>query len=95
MSASGKRSFTDGRNAPYRGSPTDPGLVVSPTHAFVFLGRTRCFDWIIISLVIKATPAFSKFGMEFVWRVEWDIINEEFGAAIAILALSPVPVLLC
>ncbi len=39
---------------------------------------------IIVSLVISAWPALSKFGLNFVWRVEWDIVNEEFGAAIAI-----------
>jgi phosphate transport system permease protein len=39
---------------------------------------------IIISLLIKAWPAFHKFGLQFIWRVEWDIVNEEFGAAIAI-----------
>ncbi len=39
---------------------------------------------IIFSLVINAWPALSKFGFQFVWRVEWDVVNEEFGAAIAI-----------
>ena len=39
---------------------------------------------IIISLILNAWPAFSKFGIGFVWRVEWDIVNQEFGAAIAI-----------
>jgi phosphate transport system permease protein len=39
---------------------------------------------IIISLLINAWPSLSKFGVQFVWRVEWDIVNEEFGAAIAI-----------
>lgn len=39
---------------------------------------------ILLSLVYTAWPAFKKFGLEFIWRVEWDIINEEFGAAIAI-----------
>ncbi len=39
---------------------------------------------ILISLFVAAWPAFKKFGVEFLWRVEWDIINEEFGAAIAI-----------
>jgi phosphate transport system permease protein len=34
--------------------------------------------------VATAWPAFKKFGIEFLWRIEWDIINEEFGAAIAI-----------
>jgi phosphate transport system permease protein len=40
---------------------------------------------IIISLFVNAWPAFQKFGFNFIWRVEWDIINEEFGAAIAIV----------
>lgn len=40
---------------------------------------------IIVSLFINALPTFKKFGFNFIWRVEWDIINEEFGAAIAIV----------
>ncbi|CAN1533908.1 PstC ABC-type phosphate transport system, permease component [Burkholderiaceae bacterium] len=39
---------------------------------------------ILVSLMISAWPAFKKFGIEFIWTVEWDIINEDFGAAIAI-----------
>lgn len=39
---------------------------------------------ILLSLVLNAWPAFQKFGIEFIWRIEWDIINEEFGALIAI-----------
>ncbi|NBX53802.1 MAG: phosphate ABC transporter permease subunit PstC [Betaproteobacteria bacterium] len=39
---------------------------------------------ILISLFINAWPALHKFGIGFIWRVEWDIVNEEFGAAIAI-----------
>jgi len=40
---------------------------------------------IIVSLFINAWPTFAKFGVKFLWYVEWDIINEEFGAAIAIV----------
>ena len=40
---------------------------------------------IIVSLFINAWPTFAKFGVRFLWYVEWDIINEEFGAAIAIV----------
>ena len=40
---------------------------------------------IIISLFINAWPTFQKFGLRFLWYVEWDIINSEFGAAIAIV----------
>ena len=39
---------------------------------------------IIVSLIVNAWPALTKFGFGFIWRVEWDIVNEEFGAAIAI-----------
>jgi phosphate transport system permease protein len=52
---------------------------------------------ILISLFVAAWPAFKKFGLEFIWRVEWDIINEEFGAAIAIfgtLASSAIALLI-
>ena len=40
---------------------------------------------IIVSLFIYAWPTFHKFGIQFIWHVEWDIINEDFGAAIAIV----------
>lgn len=40
---------------------------------------------IIVSLFINAWPTFQKFGLRFLWYVEWDIVNEEFGAAIAIV----------
>jgi phosphate transport system permease protein len=40
---------------------------------------------IIISLFINAWPTFQKFGLQFIWRVEWDVVNQEFGAAIAIV----------
>lgn len=40
---------------------------------------------IIASLAINAWPAFHKFGVGFVWRGEWDIVNSEFGAAYAIV----------
>ena len=40
---------------------------------------------IIVSLFINALPTFTKFGARFLWYVEWDIINEEFGAAISIV----------
>jgi phosphate transport system permease protein len=39
---------------------------------------------IIISLFVNAWPTFQKFGFNFLWRVEWDIVNSEFGAAIAV-----------
>jgi phosphate transport system permease protein len=40
---------------------------------------------IIVSLFVNAWPTFAKFGAHFLWYVEWDIINQEFGAAISIV----------
>jgi phosphate transport system permease protein len=40
---------------------------------------------IIASLLYNAWPTFAKFGAHFLWYVEWDIINDEFGAAISIV----------
>ncbi len=40
---------------------------------------------IIISLFVNAWPTFQKFGFHFLAHVEWDIVNEDFGAAIAIV----------
>ena len=40
---------------------------------------------IIISLFVNAWPTFQKFGFQFIWRIEWDIINQDFVAAIAIV----------
>lgn len=40
---------------------------------------------ILVSLFIYAWPTFAKFGAHFLWYVEWDINNEEFGAAISIV----------
>jgi phosphate transport system permease protein len=34
--------------------------------------------------MISAWPAFQKFGISFIWTEEWDIVNDNFGAAIAI-----------
>ncbi len=39
---------------------------------------------IIVSLTIQAWPALDAFGFGFLTKVEWDIINDDFGAAIAI-----------
>ncbi len=40
---------------------------------------------ILVSLLINAWPTFARFGAHFLWYVEWDVVNEEFGAAIAIV----------
>ena len=45
---------------------------------FVLLG-------IIISLIIAAIPAFREFGPGFITRIEWDPVNDQYGAMIAIV----------
>lgn len=40
---------------------------------------------IIVSLFLNAWPIFKTFGLKFLWTVEWDIVNEQYGAAIAIV----------
>jgi phosphate transport system permease protein len=39
---------------------------------------------ILISLGMGAAPALEHFGAQFVTRVEWDPVNDEYGGAIAI-----------
>lgn len=39
---------------------------------------------IVVSLVIGAWPALQHFGPGFITRVEWDPVNDEYGAMIAI-----------
>ena len=40
---------------------------------------------IIISLVVGAAPAFREFGFGFITTVEWDPVNDKYGALIAIV----------
>lgn len=40
---------------------------------------------IIISLIIGAWPAFKEFGPAFITTVEWDPVNDHYGALIAIV----------
>lgn len=40
---------------------------------------------ILLSLAQQAWPALSRGGLAFVWHAEWDINNEDFGAAYAIV----------
>ncbi|WP_019141444.1 phosphate ABC transporter permease subunit PstC [Noviherbaspirillum massiliense] len=40
---------------------------------------------IIVSLVIGAWPAFKEFGPSFITTIEWDPVNDKYGALIAIV----------
>jgi phosphate transport system permease protein len=39
---------------------------------------------ILVSLLVESIPAFGEFGPGFITRVEWDPVNDEYGALIAI-----------
>jgi phosphate transport system permease protein len=52
---------------------------------------------IILSLVVGAWPAIREYGISFVWRSEWDPVNEKFGGLIMIygtLATSAIALLI-
>jgi len=53
-------------------------MVFALTVLFVLVG-------IIISLINGALPALKEFGPGFITTVEWDPVNDQFGAAIAIV----------
>jgi phosphate transport system permease protein len=53
------------------------------TQAFSLLALAAMAG-VLVSLLAAAWPAFDKFGLEFVWSVQWDPVKERFGAAIAI-----------
>jgi phosphate transport system permease protein len=62
----------------------EDGIFHRVTQAFSLLVLVALMG-ILISLFVNAWPTFQKFGARFLWYVEWDIVNEEFGAAIAIV----------
>lgn len=39
---------------------------------------------ILGSLAVQAWPTFAEFGPAFIWTVEWDVVEDQYGAAIAI-----------
>ena len=53
------------------------------TFSFAFLVLLVLLG-ILVSLVMNAWPAFEQFGPGFVTRIEWDPVNDEYGALIAI-----------
>jgi phosphate transport system permease protein len=59
---------------------------------FIFHKITFTFAFLVLltlagimaSLVVGAWPAFEHFGLGFITRIEWDPVNDEYGALIAI-----------
>jgi phosphate transport system permease protein len=82
-------------NTPHADAPTASMVAVARkqhVQDIIFHRLTQSFSLlvlfallgILVSLLYNAWPTFAKFGAHFLWYVEWDIINEEFGAAISI-----------
>jgi phosphate transport system permease protein len=59
----------------------------------LFRRVTQAFSWLVlaalvgifVSLLVHAWPVFERIGPSFIWRAEWDVVNEDFGAAIAVV----------
>ena len=74
------------------GIPPTPGNQNAKWQDFIFHKVTLAFAalvllilvGIIASLVVGAWPALSHFGPGFITRIEWDPVNDEYGALIAI-----------
>jgi phosphate transport system permease protein len=60
------------------------GLFHRGTQAFSLL-VLAALAGILVSLFVAAWPTFRAFGPQFLWTVEWDVVNGQFGAAIAIV----------
>ncbi|WAW11351.1 phosphate ABC transporter permease subunit PstC [Oxalobacter vibrioformis] len=71
------------------GRPPSSG---KPWQDRVFHGMTLLFallvvlvlGGILLSLLVESIPAFRTFGAGFITRTEWDPVNDEYGAMIAI-----------
>lgn len=80
----------------YTPPPSDGALLrvmrMQRAQDFVFHKLTMLFaisvllflGGIIVSLIINATPAFREFGFSFLTTVDWDPVNDHYGAVIAI-----------
>jgi len=74
------------------GIPPTPATSNAKWQDFLFHKLTLAFAalvllilaGIIASLVVGAWPALSHFGPGFITRIEWDPVNDEYGALIAI-----------
>lgn len=82
-SAADQSALEQRRLAVMKSQRTQDWLFHKITMAFSMLVLVSLVG-ILLSLLLNAWPAFQRFGIQFLWRIEWDIINEEFGALIAI-----------
>ncbi|NLC23204.1 MAG: phosphate ABC transporter permease subunit PstC [Oxalobacter sp.] len=68
---------------PCRGKPWQDRAFHGVTLLFALM-VVLALGGILVSLLIESVPAFKAFGAGFMTRVEWDPVNDEYGAAIAI-----------
>jgi phosphate transport system permease protein len=56
---------------------------------FLFaLAIALAFAGVLVSLFVEALPALKTFGVSFVTRAEWDPVNDDYGALIAIFGTA-------
>ncbi len=78
------RADSAGSPPPRRGAATWPDALFSLlAHAAAWLTLALLVG-IIISLVIGAWPAIERWGISFLWRSEWDPVQDEYGGLVMI-----------
>ncbi len=78
-------STTQGGGPParQRRAPWGDAAFAAAAHGAAWL-TLALLAGIIASLVIGAWPAISEYGLSFLWRSDWDPVNEKFGGLVMI-----------
>jgi phosphate transport system permease protein len=91
-------STTSGSTPPtrQRRAPWADALFAVTAHAAAWLTLALLVG-IIVSLVVGAWPAIREYGLSFLWRSEWDPVNDKYGGLVMIygtLATSVIALLI-
>ena len=79
-----ERSHSPGRPpAPRRASPWADRIFSLLAHGAAVL-TLALLAGIIVSLVIGAWPSISTYGLSFLWRSEWDPVQDQYGGLVMI-----------
>ncbi len=79
-----------------RRAPWADVLFAVAAHAAAWL-TLALLAGIIVSLVVGAWPAIQEYGLSFLWRSEWDPVNDKYGGLVMIygtLATSAIALLI-
>ena len=79
-----ERSQSQGRPpAPRRGSPWADKIFSLLAHGAALLTLSLLVG-IIISLIVGAWPSISTYGLSFLWRSQWDPVQDQYGGLVMI-----------